>query len=306
MNSDVIITCALTGAGDTVGKHPGVPVTHAQIAAAAIEAAQAGAAIVHVHVRDVASGQGGRDPAHFREVVETIRAASTDVVINLTAGMGGQLHLPDDDPARPGPQTDLVPSNVRFRHIEELRPEICTIDCGSMNFGENIVVVNRAADLRWMAGRARELGVKPELEVFDMGQVLHALDLIAAGLIDDPPMFQLCLGCPGGAPATTESMLALRNMLPRNAHWAAFGISRLEFPMVAQAVLLGGHVRVGLEDNLWLDKGRLASNGELVAKAVRIVTELGARVLSPAEARVRLGLTPRVPAAHTVRQTGHA
>ena len=296
MNHDVIITCALTGAGETVGRHPGVPVTPAQIGAAAIEAAQAGAAIVHVHVRDPATGKGGRDPAHFREVVQRIRASGTDVIINLTAGMGGQLHLPDPDPMRAGPHTDLVNSEIRFRHVEELRPEICTIDCGSMNFGDDMVVVNRAADLRWMAQRARELGVKPELEVFDMGQVLHALALVDAGLIDAPPMFQLCLGVPGGAPATPEAMIALRNMLPRGAHWAAFGISRHEFPMVAQAVLLGGHVRVGLEDNLWLERGRLASNAELVEKAVRIVRELGARVVPTAEARERLGLSRRVAA----------
>lgn len=290
MNQDVVITCAVTGAGDTVGKSPHVPVTPAQIAQAAVDAAKAGAAIVHIHVRDPKTGKGGRAPAHFREVVERIRQSGTDVVLNLTAGMGGQLQLNDLDPMKPGPDTDLVSSEIRFRHVEDLRPEICTIDCGSMNFGEDTVVVNRPADLRWMAKRARELGVKPELEIFDMGQMINALNLCKEGLIDDPPMFQICLGIAGGAPATPESMFALRNMLPVNAHWAAFGISRSEFPMLAQAILLGGHVRVGLEDNLYLGKGQLASNAQLVEKAVRIVQELGARVVGPAETRRKLKL----------------
>lgn len=280
----------MTGAGDTVGKSPHVPVTPAQIARAAIDAAKAGAAIVHIHVRDPMTGKGGRDPAHFREVVERIRKSGTDVVLNLTAGMGGQLQLNDVDPMKRGPETDLVSSEIRFRHVEDLRPEICTIDCGSMNFGEDTVVVNRPADLRWMAKRARELGVKPELEVFDMGQMVNALNLCKEGLIDDPPMFQICLGIAGGAPATSESMLALRNMMPSNAHWAAFGISRAEFPMLAQAVLFGGHVRVGLEDNLYLGKGQLATNAQLVEKAVRLVRELGARVVGPEETRRKLKL----------------
>ncbi len=290
MNHDVIITCAVTGAGDTVGRSPHVPVTPAQIAAAAVEAAKAGAAIVHIHVRDPHTGKGGRDPAHFREAVKLIRASGTDVVLNLTVGMGGQLHLNSLDPMAYGPDTDLVAADVRFRHIEELRPEICTVDCGSMNFGEDTVVVNRPADLRWMATRARDLGVKPELEIFDMGQMINALNLVNAGLIESPPMFQICLGIAGGAPATPESMIALRNMLPQGAHWAAFGISRAEFPMVAQAILLGGHVRVGLEDNLYLGKGQLATNGDLVRKAAAITESLGARVVGPAEARERLKL----------------
>jgi uncharacterized protein (DUF849 family) len=290
MNRDVIITCAVTGAGDTVAKSPHVPVTPEQIAAAAVAAARAGAAIVHVHVRDPKTGKGGRDPEHFREVVRRVRASGTDVLLNLTAGMGGQLQLNDVDPMKAGPETDLVASEIRFRHVVELRPEICTIDCGSMNFGEDTVVVNRPADLRWMAKRSRELGVKPELEIFDMGQMVNALNLCRDGLIDPPPMFQICLGIAGGAPATPEGMLALRNMLPAGAHWAAFGISRDEFPMVAQAILFGGHVRVGLEDNLYLGKGQLATNEQLVEKAVRIVNELGARVVGPEDARRMLGL----------------
>lgn len=286
----IAITCALTGAGDTVGKNPHVPVTPAQIAADAIAAAEAGAAIVHIHVRDPDTGIGARDPALFREAVKMIRESKTDVVLNLTAGMGGMLHRPHEDPNLDGPGTDLVRSEERFLHVVELLPEICTIDCGSMNFGSESVVVNRPRDLAWMARRAQKLGVKPELECFDMGQVQHGLDLIEAGLIDGRPMFQFVLGVAGGAPARTESMLTMRNMLPANAYWAAFGISRHEFPMVAQAALLGGHVRVGLEDNLYLGPGQLATNAQLVEKAAHILRELSFDLMTPAEARVELGL----------------
>jgi len=289
----IAITCALTGAGDTVGKSPHVPVTPAAIAADAIAAAQAGAAIVHIHVRDPETGAGARDPALFREAVRLIRQSDTDVVLNLTAGMGGMLNRPYEDPNLDGPNTDLVPSEERFRHVVELLPEICTIDCGSMNFGAHDVVVNRPRDLAWMARRAQELGVKPELECFDMGQVQHGLDLIAQGLIDGRPLFQFVLGVAGGAPAAPESMLALRNMLPRDAIWASFGISRHEFPMVAQAALLGGHCRVGLEDNLYLGPGQLATNAQLVAKAARILDELGFAIMTPVEARAEFGLKTR-------------
>jgi uncharacterized protein (DUF849 family) len=289
----VAITCAVTGAGDSVGRHPAIPVTPEQIANAAIEAAEAGAAIVHIHVRNTETGRGGRDPAHFREVVGRIRESGTDVVLNLTAGMGGNVHRPYEDPTKDGPETDLVTSEERFRHVEELRPEMCTIDCGTMNFGAESIAMNRRRDLMWMATRARELGVKPELEIFDMGQMGHALELIAAGVIDEPPMFQFCLGIAGGAPATTEAMLALKAMLPPKAHWAAFGISRHEFPMLMQAVLLGGHVRVGLEDNLYLEKGVFATNRTLVEKAVRILDEFDIEPMTPAETREALNLRRR-------------
>jgi uncharacterized protein (DUF849 family) len=287
----IAITCALTGAGDTVGRSPHVPVTPQQIAADAIAAAKAGAAIVHIHVRDPETGIGARDPALFRETVEIVRNSGTDVILNLTAGMGGMLHRPHVDPNEDGPRSDLVSSEERFRHVVELKPEICTIDCGSMNFGRDNVVVNRPRDLEWMARRAQELGVKPELECFDMGQVQHGIDLINGGLIDGRPMFQFVLGVAGGAPATTESMMTLRNMLPQGAYWAAFGISRHEFPMVAQAALLGGHVRVGLEDNLYIGRGEFATNANLVEKAVRILDELGFVVMRPDEARAELGLS---------------
>jgi uncharacterized protein (DUF849 family) len=292
MRDKVILTCAVTGAGDTVGKHPGVPVTPAQVAAACVEAAKAGAAIAHVHVRDPKTGQGARDPALFREVVARVRDSGTDIVLNLTAGMGGNLLLDADDPSRMIAGTDLATAAERMRHVEELLPEMCTLDCGSMNFGD-AVVVNRVRDLERMAAIAKRVGVKPELEVFDFGQIEIAKHLIAAGLVPGRPLFQLCLGISWGAPATTESMAAMKAALPPGADWAAFAISRNEFPMVAQAALLGGNCRVGLEDNLYLGKGRLATNGELVERAVTILESIGFGVMTPAEARAHLELQKR-------------
>lgn len=291
MNYEVIITCAVTGAGDTVDKHPGVPVTPKQVAEATIEAAKAGATVAHVHVRDPETGKGARDPALFRETVERIRDSGTDVVINLTAGMGGDWVPSDNDPSTPGPGSDMIGPAERLVHVEELRPEICSLDCGTMNFGNgNEIYISPAGYLRTMAETVKGWGVKPELEVFDLGHVRFARQMIDEGLIEEPPLFQICLGIPWGAGADTESMMAIRDALPPGAHWAGFGISRMEMPMVAQAVLLGGNVRVGLEDNLFLSRGVLASNGQLVEKAVEIIERLGARVLSPQEARDKLGL----------------
>jgi uncharacterized protein (DUF849 family) len=292
MPDKVILTCAVTGAGDTVGKHPGVPVTPEQVAAACVEAAKAGAAIAHVHVRDPRTGQGARDPALFREVVARVRDSGIDIVLNLTAGMGGQLLLDPDDPSRMIEGTDLATPAARMQHVEELLPEMCTLDCGSMNFGD-AVVVNRVRDLERMAAIAKRIGVKPELEVFDFGQIEIAKHLIAAGLVPGRPLFQLCLGISWGAPATTESMAAMKAALPPDADWAAFAISRNEFPMVAQAALLGGNCRVGLEDNLYLGKGRLATNGQLVERAVRILESIGFGVMTPGEARRHLQLQKR-------------
>jgi len=289
VNREVIITCAVTGAGDTADKHPSMPVKPDEIAGAALEAAQAGAAIAHIHVRDVETGVGNRDLALFREVVERIRADGTDVVINLTTGMGGDFFPSETDPAVGGPGTDFAPPKERVRHVEELRPEICSLDCGSMNFGDGLAI-NTPQHLRTMAERIQRCGVKPELEVFELGHIWLAKQLIEAGLIEDPPLFQICLGIPWGAEANTETLQHMRDMLPAGALWAAFGIARMEFPMVAQAMLLGGHVRVGLEDNLYLDRGVFASNAQLVERAVTIVETLGGRVLGPEEARQRLGL----------------
>jgi len=290
MNHDVIITCAVTGAGDTTSRSNLVPITPRQVADAAIEAARAGAAVVHVHVRDPETGQGSRDPALFREAVDMIRDSGVDMIINLTAGMGGDWVPSAEDPSLPGPGSDMIGPEERLAHVVDCKPDICSLDCGTMNFAGDYAYINTAPFLRRMAEIVQELGVKPELEVFDLGQIRLARSLIDDGLIDAPPMFQLCLGIPWGAGADTETMSAMKQALPADALWAGFGISRMQMPMVAQAVLLGGNVRVGLEDNIYLDKGVLASNGMLVERAVEIIERLGARVLGPDEARAVIGL----------------
>ncbi len=298
MNWDVFVTCAVTGAGDTAGRSEHVPVTPEQIADSAIEAARAGAAIVHLHVRDPETGQGGRDPALYREVVERIRAADVDVVINLTAGMGGDLVLGGDGFA-PCLRTPAAPTwwarRSGSQHVAELRPEICTLDCGTMNFaaGGDYVMVNTPAMLRAMAARIRELGVRPELEVFDTGHLVFVHELIADGLIDGPPMIQLCTGIPYGAPDDPATLLAMVNRLPPDSVFSAFSIGRMQLPFVALAPLLGGNVRVGLEDNLYLSRGRLATNADLVARAVAILEAMNVRVLGPAEVREKLALGSR-------------
>ncbi|MBT2341240.1 MULTISPECIES: 3-keto-5-aminohexanoate cleavage protein [Pseudomonas] len=294
MNHDVIITCALTGAGDTTAKSPHVPVTPKQIAAAAVEAAKAGATVVHCHVRDPQTGRFSRDVALYREVMERIREADVDIIVNLTAGMGGDLEIgAGERPMEFGPNTDLVGPLTRLAHVEQLLPEICTLDCGTLNFGDgDTIYVSTPAQLRAGARRITELGVKAELEIFDTGHLWFAKQLIKEGLLDNP-LFQLCLGIPWGAPADTTTMKAMVDNLPPDAVWAGFGIGRLQMPMAAQAVLLGGNVRVGLEDNLWLDKGVLATNGQLVERAGEILSRLGARVLTPAEGRKKMGLTQR-------------
>lgn len=295
MQSKVIITCAVTGAGDTVGKHPAIPVTPEEIANAALEAASAGAAVVHCHVREPKTGKGARNVEYYREVVERIRAKNTEVIINLTAGMGGDVEIgAGEKPKEFGPGTDLVGPVERLLHVAELRPEICTLDCGTLNFGDgNTIVVQTPAQLREQAKLIQSYGVKPEMEIFDSGNLWFAKQLCAEGLINDPPLFQLCLGIPWGAPGNTQTMAYQVGELPANAVWAAFGIGRNQFPMLAQAVVLGGHVRVGLEDNLWLEKGVHASNGTLVEKAVKLIGLLGTGVATPDEARGILGLKAR-------------
>jgi uncharacterized protein (DUF849 family) len=285
MNQEVIITCAVTGAGDTVGKHPAIPVTPKQIAEAAIEAASAGAAVVHIHVRDPETGKGTRDPRLYRDVVERLRASNVDMVIN---------EIGERNPMEFGPNTDLVGALERLVHVEELRPEICTLDCGTLNFGDgNLIYVSTPKQLREGAKRIRELGVKPELEVFDTGHLSFAKQMLKEGLLEQPPLFQFCLGIPWGASADTTTMKAMKDSLPEGAVWAGFGIGRMQMPMVAQAVLLGGNVRVGLEDNIWLEKGVYATNGKLVEKAIKVIELLGARPVTPGEARQKLGLKPR-------------
>ncbi len=289
MNRDVIVSCAVTGAGDTVGKHPAIPVTPEQIAQACIEAARAGAAIAHVHVRDPHTGKAARAPHLYREVVERVRASGVDVVLNLTAGMGGDFVPEPQEPWRGGAGTDMASVEDRLSHVGELRPEICTLDCGSMNYAQ-AAYVSTPEQLRQMAKIIRDVGVRPEIEVFELGHVWMANTLIEEGLIETPAMFQLCMGIPYGAPADIRAMTAMRDLLHPGSTFAAFGIGRMQMPMVAQAMLLGGNVRVGLEDNLWLDRNVPASNATLVQRACEIVRLLGGRTLGPGEAREKLRL----------------
>jgi uncharacterized protein (DUF849 family) len=297
MNFEVFITCAVTGAGDTAGKSTHVPVTPADIAAAAIEAARAGAAIAHIHVRDPETGKGARDPKLYREVVDRIRSADVDVVLNLTAGMGGDLVLGGAEAPLPPDisGTDMAGASERLQHVQELLPEICTLDCGSMNFaaGGDYVMVNTPATLRRMAERIKALGVRPELEVFDTGHLVMVKDLIAEGLIDDPVMIQLCMGIPYGAPDDPLTLMALMHQVPPGAVVSAFSIGRMQLPYVAMAALAGANVRVGLEDNLYVARGELASNGALVERAVTILSAMNVRILGPDEVRARLKLVKR-------------
>lgn len=292
MNRNPIITCAVTGSGNTAGKHPDLPKSPAEIATAAIEAAKAGAAIAHIHVREPETGKPCRDVDLYREVVDRVRDSETDVIINLTTGMGGDLFLgPDDDPLKFTADTDCVGQLERMVHVEALLPEICSLDCGSFNYmGQNYVYVSTQTMLELGARRLQEIGVKPELEVFDAGHIWFAKHLIEQGLIDDPPLFQVCLGIPWGAPATPGVFQAMVNELPEGCNWSGFAIGAMEMPMVAQSMLLGGNVRVGLEDNLYLEKGVLASNPQLVERATTIIEAMGASAQTPAEARENLGL----------------
>jgi uncharacterized protein (DUF849 family) len=294
MTNKTIITCALTGGHNSYANnfrgHPDYPVSPEQIANDAIEAARAGAAIAHIHVRDPQTGARSGDPALFREVVQRIRDSGSDVLINLTSSEGARFIPGMDDPKTGGEGTTLIKPLDRLRHIEELRPDICTLDVGTFNFGD-VIFVNTPQDLRIMAKRIAEIGVKPEIEVFELGHIEFARKLIDEGLIKAPPMFQICLGIPHAAPAAPEVLNLMYRRLPENAQWSAFGISRDEFKIAAQSVSLSGNVRVGLEDNLYLGKGEFASNVKLVEKAVRVIRELGAEPAEPSWARQVLGIT---------------
>lgn len=289
--SPTIITCAVTGAGDTTRINPAVPVTPAQIAAECLAARAAGAAIVHIHVRDPATGGQSMALAHYSEVVHRIRDSGSDVILNLTTGPGCRYTPGLDNPRMATPDSTITTPLARVEHVLALRPELCSLDVATMNFG-NHAFVNIPRDLITMAGLVREAGVKPELEVFDLGHVRLAVELLGRGHLDSPALFQLCLGVPWGADATTQAMLAMRAGLPADCQWAAFGIGARQFPMVAQAAILGGHVRVGLEDNLYLGRGELApANAALVERAAQIVRNLGGEVATPAQARALIGLT---------------
>ena len=295
MNTEVFITCAVTGSGDTAGKSDKVPVTPEQIAGDAIAAAKAGAAIAHCHVRDPETGAPARDVALYREVVERIREADTDVVINLTAGMGGDIVIGSaEEPLPLAKSSDMVGASVRTEHVRELLPEICTLDCGTMNFSHgDYIMANTPSMLQAMAAQMKEAGVRPEIEVFDTGHLVLAKRLVEEGLIDDPVLVQLCMGIPYGAPDDVNTLMSLVNNMPEGWIFSAFSIGRNQLPYAALAPVVGGNVRVGLEDNLYLSKGELASNAQLVERAATILTALNARILSPEEVRKKLKLTKR-------------
>ncbi len=294
MSTSAFITCALTGSGDSTGASDKVPVTPEQIADSAIEAAQAGAAVVHVHVREPATGKGTRTPAYYREVVERVRASSTDVILNLTTGMGGDLVLGAIEAPLPvdAAGTDMAGATERMVHVAELLPEICTLDCGTMNFaaGGEYIMVNTPGMVREMARQMKALGVKPEVEIFDTGDLVLLNEMVREGLFDDPVMVQLCMGIPYGAPNDPLTFAAMVNNLPPNSTFSAFSIGRFQLAYAAQSVLFGGNVRVGLEDNIYLSKGVLASNGDLVGRARTILEGMNVRLKTPAEVREELGL----------------
>ena len=298
MNREVFITCPVTGSGGTQDRSPHVPRTPKEIAESAIEAAKAGAAIVHCHVRDPESGAASRKVEYYREVTERIRESDTDVVINLTAGMGGDLVIGSADQPLPLDEmgTDMASAADRVEHVAECRPEICTLDCGTMNFAEaDYVMVNTPGMLRSMAGMMKDLGVRVEIEAFETGHLWLAKQLVEEGLIEKPVMVQLCMGIPWGAPDDLNTFMAMVNNVPPDWTFSAFSLGRNEMPYVAAAVLAGGNVRVGLEDNLYLEKGVLATNAQLVERAVHIIESMGARVIGPDEVRDRLKLEKRAP-----------
>lgn len=289
MNKNVIVSCAVTGAGDTTGKSRHVPVTPKEIADSAIKAAKAGATIAHVHARDPETGGLSHDVNLFKEIVERIRESETDVIINITSGGGGDWIPSEDDPTRGGEGTDIQTPEERHEPVGKLLPEMCTLDCGSTNFG-NMLYVSPTDWLERQAKLVKESGVRAELECFDTGHVRFANHLIEKGLIEGDPLFQFCLGIPWGAAADAETLSYMKSRIPDNARWAAFGIGRMQMPIVAESVLQGGNIRVGLEDNLYLKKGQLATNEQLVDKAVGIVHSLGSDIMTPAEARKELNL----------------
>ncbi|MEO3477840.1 3-keto-5-aminohexanoate cleavage protein [Phaeobacter sp. CAU 1743] len=300
MNRDVFITCAVTGSGGSQDRSPHVPRSPKQIADSAIAAAKAGAAVVHCHVRDPETGTPSRDLGLYREVTDRIRDSDTDVVLNLTAGMGGDITFGDVENPLPVKDagTDMIGASERMAHVAECLPEICTLDCGTMNFAEaDYVMTNTPGMLRAMGQMMTDLGVKPEIEAFDTGHLWFAKELVKEGVLDSPALVQLCMGVPWGAPNDLNTFMAMVNNVPDDWDWSAFSLGRDQMAYVAASVLAGGNVRVGLEDNLWLEKGVLAENWQLVERAGTIIENMGARVIGPEEVRKQLGLTKRAPVA---------
>jgi uncharacterized protein (DUF849 family) len=298
MNREVFITCAVTGSGGTQDRSPHVPRSPKQIADSAIAAAKAGAAVAHCHVRDPESGAPSRDLTYYREVTDRIRDADVDVVLNLTAGMGGDIIFGSaEKPFPTAAGTDMIGASERVAHIAECLPEICTLDCGTMNFAEaDYVMTNTPGMLTAMGGMMTKLGVRPEIEAFDTGHLWYAKQLVADGVLDSPALVQLCMGVPWGAPDDLNTFMAMVNNVPDDWTFSGFGLGRHQMAYVAASVLAGGNVRVGLEDNLWLDKGVLATNEQLVDRAVTIIENMGARVIGPEAVRQKLGLTKRARA----------
>ena len=297
INPNIFITCAITGSGSTQDRSSNVPRSPKQIADSAIAAAKEGAAIVHCHVRDPETGVPSRDPALYRELTERIRDSKTDVVLNLTSGMGGDMFF--GPPSAPLPlqnDTDMGSAESRMEPIADCLPEICTLDCGTMNFGEGDYVMTNTPDmLRTMGRMMTELGIKPEIEAFDTGHLWFAKQLVEEGIIEGPALVQLCMGIPWGAPNDLNTYMAMVNNIPSDWHWSSFSISRDQMPYVAASVLAGGNVRVGLEDNIWLEKDVLATNESLVHKATTIIEAMGSTIMNPEEVRNLLGLTKRAP-----------
>tara|TARA_B000000460_G_scaffold56443_1_gene37529 strand:+ start:872 stop:1780 length:909 start_codon:yes stop_codon:yes gene_type:complete len=294
---NIFITCAITGSGSTQDLSSNVPRSPKQIADSAIAAAKAGAAVVHCHVRDPKTGVPSRDPRLYRELTDRIRDSKTDVILNLTAGMGGDMFF--GPPSAPLPlknETDMGSAESRMEPIADCLPEICTLDCGSMNFGEGDYVMTNTPDmLRTMGSMMTALGIKPEIEAFETGHLWFAKQLVKEGVIESPALVQLCMGIPWGAPNDLNTYMAMVNNIPSDWHWSSFSISRDQMPYVAASVLAGGNVRVGLEDNIWLEKGVLATNESLVKKATTIIEAMGSTLMSPQQVRDLLGLTKRVP-----------
>lgn len=289
MKQKILVTAAVTGAGDTTEKSGYVPVTPKEIAQSAIESAKAGATVAHVHARDPKTGGISHDLDHYREIVERIRESETDVIINITSGGGGDFIPSLAHPSSGGEGTDMQVPRERHEPVGSLLPEMCTLDCGSVNFGD-MVYMSPTDWLREQAKLIQESGVKPELECFDTGHLRFAKQLIDEGLVDGDPMFQFCLGIPWGAEADEETMLYMKNRLPENAHWSAFGIGRMQMPILEMAAQHGGNVRVGLEDNLYLGKGVFATNEQLVDQAIKKLHETGLEAMTPAEARIHYQL----------------
>ena len=298
MNRDVFITCAVTGSGSTQDRSPHVPRSPEAIANSAIDAAKAGAAIVHCHVRDPETGAPARLPALYREVTDRIRDAEVDVVLNLTAGMGGDITFGSTEAPLPVNEagTDMIGAAERIAHVAECLPELCTLDCGTMNFAEaDYVMTNTPGMLRAMGQMMTDLGVKPEIEAFDTGHLWFAKQLVKEGILKSPALVQLCMGVPWGAPNDLNTFMAMVNNVPEDWHWSAFSLGRDQMPYAAAAILAGGNIRVGLEDNIYLDKGVLATNAQLVERAVAIVENMGGRVIGPDAVREKLGLVKRAP-----------